>query len=136
MTQINNVLLFVLISFLLSIGTTFLTIFIDKIVDLHAIVKNIPLMLNFIKILSYDIVNTYLLYWYVWKRKAWFWNEETRSSGWYVDGQVYRLACDARFDKQIIFFDFAGLNRPWQWTKICVIFLQNIIAIENFRACK
>jgi hypothetical protein len=65
MTQINNVLLFVLISFLLSIGTTFLTIFIDKIVDLHALIKNIPLMLNFIKILSYDIVNTQLLYWYI-----------------------------------------------------------------------
>lgn len=47
MTQTTNVLLLVLISFLLSIGATFLTIFIDKIVDLQALVKNIPRILYY-----------------------------------------------------------------------------------------
>jgi hypothetical protein len=54
MTQITNVLLLVVITFILSIGATFLTIFIDHVVDLHALVKKIPLILNYNDITSYN----------------------------------------------------------------------------------
>ena len=54
MTQITNVLLLVAITFILSLGATFLTIFIDKVIDLHALVKKIPLMLDYNDIISYN----------------------------------------------------------------------------------
>ncbi len=42
MTQIFNVLLLVFITFILSIGATLFTIFVDKIIDTHSFVKSIP----------------------------------------------------------------------------------------------
>ena len=42
MTQTFNVLLLVFITFLLSMGATFFTIFVDKIIDTHNLIKSIP----------------------------------------------------------------------------------------------
>lgn len=55
MTQTFNVLLLVFITFLLSIGATFFTIFIDKIIDTHNLVKSIPRISEY----NYWIQNIY-----------------------------------------------------------------------------
>ena len=55
MTQAFNVILLVFITFLLSIGATFFTIFIDKILDTHTLVKSIPRISEY----NYWIQNIY-----------------------------------------------------------------------------
>jgi hypothetical protein len=42
MTQITNVLLILIVTVFFSITASILTVFIDKVLDVHSIVKSIP----------------------------------------------------------------------------------------------